>query len=596
MIQNRIFHMTHTSYKLLTVSICLVIVVTLTEQLLHGMELEIPESYKKLLINNASDLDKKYISTNRVTWHKSGNAYTFIHQKKRHDLLFKLVFYEPSDQQICTRYYHYYEKDHPIYPLPNDYALPQFNDNDEAYFHADGYIKIPDSTNFYRMVILYILPTDPTRTPKAMPCRIGLPYNKHTGKIPTCRCTYLLPFKSLLTAVLASSKTNIEDTNLHHEDQHYAENDQTIVYEINGIHIPDNYALCTLCKHLPQSHYKWTKIHYFEDLPKYLSSPIIKQYIKKQSEKKTKKEQKNNTKYLKQGSQQPTNINDLLKNNAVLLKELVRLSTNKDKYCHKLNDAENTLLQALQTNVFNYYPSSTCEYAVTIINNVIARDAIIKSIQNNNIKDFIQWTTSNPTALNIHSPVLNDGTPVHLIIQRITQNDYSEFLEIAIKHNANFNRLDRYGRTPLFYAVINKNVAVAQQLIKNGASTWLEDHTQNTLMHYAVCQNKQGNDLNKQKEVINFCLKNTQMLNVQNNFGNTPVHLALLGDIDQELLEILFSNIINFSLKNKNNKTLQLILQQKPLCEKSIRLTRLIDTTLQQKTQCSCTEKFKEKI
>jgi len=571
------------------------------------MEPETPESYKKFLIKNAENLDKQYIDAQKVTWHKNGHAYTYIHQEERDKLLIALVFYCTSDQIIYKSYFTYEIKDHPIYPLPHNNALPQFNDNDEAYFHADGYTN----NNLQRTVILFILPTNSTTKSKAIPCRIGLSSympdhdNYYCDKVTTYNSRYLLPFQSLLTALLNSSKKHVEYTHLYLQNKTnstlYAQDDQAMVYYVCGTLIPKDYALCTTCKHFPRYYDgEYTTINHFEDLPQPLTKSIIEQYIRQFNNETVEKNssynkpQKPDYRIAQTGPQRPTNINDVLKDDALLIKELIRRSANKNKHSKRLYQAEETLLQAFHSNIFKYYSAKTREDALTIINNIIARDAIIESIQNNNIRDFTKWTTSNPAALNIHSPLLNDGTPVHLIVHRIAHNDYNTLLEITIKHNANLNRLDKYGRTPLFYAIINKNVAIAQQLIKNGASTRLKDHTKNTLMHYAVCQNIQDNNLNKQKEIINFCLKNTQELNAKNNFGNTPVHLALLGNIHQELLEILFLNVsINFSLKNKQGETLQSILKKKPEGQNHERITQLIDATLEQKTKCSCTEKFK---
>ena len=597
-LKKRISHM-HTFYRPFTILIFLIIFFPLTVQLLHGMELKTPESYKEFLINNAEDLEKQYINAQKVTWHKNSQAYTFIHQEERDKLLFKLVFYCMSDQKIYTAYYRYDKtndkkkdkKDYPIYPFPHDNVLPQFNDNNEAYFHADGYIKIPNNKNFYRALILYTLSTNPNSKPKEIRCSIGVPPSpddkySHIDFPPSHNCTYLLPFKSLLTALLNSSEPRIVYTN-------YKEEDQVMVYFIYKTYIPDDYQFCTLCNHIQP--YSYRGIKYFEDLPDKLRMPIIKQYQNQLKKKTIEQNSSYNKPRILQRDPQPTNINDVLKNDALLINELTRHSTKKNKHSKKLYQAEETLLQAFESNIFKHYSPKTRENALTIRNNVIARDDMIQLIHNNNIKDFLIWTRYNPTALNIHSPVLNDGTLVHFIVHHTAPNDCNAFLDVALQHKPNLNRLDKYGRTPLFYAIINKNVAIAQQLIKNGASTRLKDHTKNTLMHYAVCQNIQDNNLNKQKEIINFCLKNTQELNAKNNFGNTPVHLALLGNIHQELLEILFSNVsLNFSLKNKKGETLQSILKEKPACQNRERITQLIDATLEQKRKCSCTEKFKQ--
>ncbi|KAF1950654.1 ankyrin [Byssothecium circinans] len=79
---------------------------------------------------------------------------------------------------------------------------------------------------------------------------------------------------------------------------------------------------------------------------------------------------------------------------------------------------------------------------------------------------------------------------------------------------AKIDAVDRYGRTPLSYAVWIRNVAVVELLIKAGAQADLKDEIKGTPLSYAVC--------NGYKEMIELLLK-----------GDTQVDFE---DISKELL------------------------------------------------------------
>lgn len=57
---------------------------------------------------------------------------------------------------------------------------------------------------------------------------------------------------------------------------------------------------------------------------------------------------------------------------------------------------------------------------------------------------------------------------------------------------AEIDSLDKYGRTPLVYAILNKQESVAEQLLRAGARADLEDNIEGTPLYYAICsgQNK----------------------------------------------------------------------------------------------------------
>ncbi len=549
---------------------------------------------KNFLIEHAPELNKYFIHNQKVIWNEDKTAYAFIDQTDRYNLKLTFTFLN-DDRKSINETYLKYEKNRndqhkqPIYLFPNDDALPFFNENHEACFHADAHIYVPKVDTF-RQIILYSL--NKNGQSKELRCRTDLfPYISdkyysiaNVERTISVSLMQIIQFPSLLTAFLQSSKKKEEKTNFYltneKDKKKYKKDDTAMVYSITGVTIPEDYALCKNCDHFPNN-YNCGIVHYFENLPKDYQRAITQRKIDQQSN--------SITCYQDPVSKENSHsINNLLENNASWLQKLIK-EEEINGYCSQLHQAEITLHNALQSNIFSRYSQSIKKYALTISDRAIARNVMIQLIQTNNEKEFSLCACNNPTALNAHSPLLNKGTPTHLIAYKGLNN----FLEIAIKNNAHLNRCDKYDRSPLFYAIINQHLQTAQNLITHKASTQLKDYINNTILHYAVCQTKTNNDVYTQKEIIKLCLNADKLLiNQQNNTGNTPLHIALLGDIDYELLNILFTNdFINFDLKNRNELIVLSILDTKAECQEKANIKKLIDNIMKHKQSCNCNKK-----
>ncbi len=103
------------------------------------------------------------------------------------------------------------------------------------------------------------------------------------------------------------------------------------------------------------------------------------------------------------------------------------------------------------------------------------------------------------------------------VVVKLLINDGSigrRVFKLLLGRRAKIDSVDRYGRTPLSYAVWSGKVAVVDMLIKAGARADLKDEIGGTPLSYAVC--------NGYKEVIEVLVK-----------GDTQVNLE---DISKELL------------------------------------------------------------
>lgn len=146
---------------------------------------------------------------------------------------------------------------------------------------------------------------------------------------------------------------------------------------------------------------------------------------------------------------------------------------------------------------------------------------------------------------------------------------------------------DNNGRTPLFDAVMLDSLEMSELLIAGGAKVMVRDASGNTPLHMAVSGRAKGlNELliangadlfaeNRLGETpISMALGNgieaarlllnKKNIGTQNNQGNTPLHLAVLGAKDESVLAYLLGLGPDVNPRNKNGRTpLDLALESK---------------------------------
>ena len=115
-------------------------------------------------------------------------------------------------------------------------------------------------------------------------------------------------------------------------------------------------------------------------------------------------------------------------------------------------------------------------------------------------------------------------------------------------HFANdFNFHDQFGRTPLYIAVINKNIECIRELIKIGADVNAKCENGNTCLHrMMLC--KDGDP--KTEQIIQMLLTNGQITKkeLQTHKAYTDLH-----DLDYDML--MTKNTANIKTLNDMNKT-----------------------------------------
>ncbi|KAG4095401.1 ankyrin [Neocallimastix lanati (nom. inval.)] len=108
------------------------------------------------------------------------------------------------------------------------------------------------------------------------------------------------------------------------------------------------------------------------------------------------------------------------------------------------------------------------------------------------------------------------------------------------------NKSDHNGNLPLIIACKYNKTAIAFRLIKIGAKILVKDSDGNTPLVHACHYNNY--------DLIAYLIENNKnIINVQNNKGNTVLHLSSIsGNI--KLFKYLIDHNADFKITNKNNK------------------------------------------
>lgn len=111
---------------------------------------------------------------------------------------------------------------------------------------------------------------------------------------------------------------------------------------------------------------------------------------------------------------------------------------------------------------------------------------------------------------------------------------------------AEVNLPDKYGRTPLFYAVWNGNIAMVEHLVIAGAQVHVKDELGGTPISYAVC--------NQNEQITNILLQNGSEAGVEDDINSILFSAAEKGD--EEVIELLLkTKKVGPNAKDRMNQT-----------------------------------------
>ena len=164
------------------------------------------------------------------------------------------------------------------------------------------------------------------------------------------------------------------------------------------------------------------------------------------------------------------------------------------------------------------------------------------------------------------------------------QNSFSDFSQISNYCNniSEINNQNENGYTPIYLTILSNNIQALKELLTLGADLNIPNNLNETPLYLSIKINnfdaflillKYNADCNiqnikgdiplhlaiqkKEKKFIEMLLKNNSNPNIQNfTLGQTPVHLAIINKLDEEILKLIKKSKGNiFHIKDKLNKT-----------------------------------------
>jgi ankyrin repeat domain-containing protein 50 len=120
-------------------------------------------------------------------------------------------------------------------------------------------------------------------------------------------------------------------------------------------------------------------------------------------------------------------------------------------------------------------------------------------------------------------------------------------VKLPVRKRAKVDSADRYGRTPLVYAVWNRHVAVVKLLLKAGARVGLRDEIGGTPLSYAVC--------NGHEDVLQILIKKGSKVDSEDSLSAALLISAAEMGHEAVVKLLLETGKVNPELKDKNGRT-----------------------------------------
>jgi ankyrin repeat protein len=127
----------------------------------------------------------------------------------------------------------------------------------------------------------------------------------------------------------------------------------------------------------------------------------------------------------------------------------------------------------------------------------------------------------------------------------VLYGDFDKVRQMVTADHAIINQPDKYGFCPLHNVMTEEQFDTVAYLIANGADVNIQNDVGITPLHLAAYP-----------ENAKLLLDAGAVIDIQDNNGNTPLHiLAAEGRESYEVLEFLIQHRANKTLKNKEGKT-----------------------------------------
>lgn len=154
-------------------------------------------------------------------------------------------------------------------------------------------------------------------------------------------------------------------------------------------------------------------------------------------------------------------------------------------------------------------------------------------------------------------------TPLHFL------SKYNEkgLIKLFLKYGADIDREIYKGKTPIFFAVIDKSFDAIKCLIKNGCSLTITDKVGKDLLHHSA--------MNNFAQAAELFISKGMDVNQKDKKGRTPLFDAVYNN-SLEVAMLLFLNKANPEIKDKKNRTAAFCLAETNMIDETEMLDLLI--------------------
>ena len=166
------------------------------------------------------------------------------------------------------------------------------------------------------------------------------------------------------------------------------------------------------------------------------------------------------------------------------------------------------------------------------------------SCQNGNL-DLVENAIENQY-LSVHITNSQKVTPLHIAVE----NGHEKVAAYLLSKGACIDaKDDKYGETPLYYAVLQSDIFLIDLLCEAGSEIDIPNKKGNTPLHQAI----------KDKSFVcaQILLIHGAYVNAQNKKGNTPLHIIFQKYQPEvkDIVTLLLKNQADLNVRNKKNQT-----------------------------------------
>ncbi|XP_015063388.1 serine/threonine-protein phosphatase 6 regulatory ankyrin repeat subunit B-like [Solanum pennellii] len=173
---------------------------------------------------------------------------------------------------------------------------------------------------------------------------------------------------------------------------------------------------------------------------------------------------------------------------------------------------------------------------------------------------------------------IQGATPLHAAAAK----GQVEVVQHLIKSFDIINSTDNQGNTALHIAASRGQLAVVEALIVASSSlVYLRNNAGETFLHVAItgfqtpCFRRLDHQIQLMKQLVCGKFNIEEIVNAENKDGRTALHLAVIGNIHSELVELLMTvRSVNVNTRDKDGMTPLDILRQRPRSASSDLLTK----------------------